>query len=69
MAASALATHTRIRELAYRQSGGVHVTLLWQEIEDSLIVLVVDEPAGTILRLAAGRQNALDVFNHPFAYA
>jgi hypothetical protein len=69
MAAGALITQTRIRELAYRQNGGIHVTLLWQETEDSLFVLVLDESAGTIQRVAAKRQNALDVFNHPFAYA
>jgi hypothetical protein len=69
MAAGALVKQTPVRELAYRQNGGIHVTLLWQESEDSLFVVVVDESAGTILRVAAERQNALDVFNHPFAYA
>jgi hypothetical protein len=69
MAAGALITRTPVRELAHRQNGGLHVTLLWQETEDSLFVLVLDEPAGTIRRIAAEPQNALDVFNHPFAYA
>lgn len=68
MAAGALVTTTRSRELAYRQSGGLHVTLLWQEAEENLFVVVLDESAGTITRVAAGPQNALDVFNHPFAY-
>jgi hypothetical protein len=69
MAAGALVKQTPVRELAYRQNGGIHVTLLWQESEDSLFVVVLDESAGTILRVAATRQNALDVFKHPFAYA
>lgn len=71
MAAGTLdtSTRTRTRELAYRQNGGIHVTLLWRQDDDSLSVIVVDEAAGTILRLTAGRQNALNVFNHPFAYA
>jgi hypothetical protein len=69
MAAGALVKQTPVRELAYRQNGGIHVTLLWQESEDSLFVVVLDESAGTILRVAAERQNALDVFKHPFAYA
>ena len=69
MAAGALVTRTRTRELAYRHNGGIHVTLLWQEGDDSLFVLVVDEPAGTVARVAAERHNALDVFEHPFAYA
>jgi len=69
MAAGALLTQTRTRELAYRANGGIHVTLLWQAEDDSLFVLVLDEPAGTVLRVAADRHNALDVFRHPFAYA
>ena len=73
MAAGALVTSTRtgtpVRELAHRQNGGIHVTLLWYETEDSLFVLVLDEAGGTIQRLAAEPHNALDVFNHPFAYA
>ena len=69
MAAGALITQTHTRELAYRSNGGLHVTLLWQEHEDQLFVLVLDERAGTVTRIAAERENALDVFNHPFAYA
>ena len=69
MAAGALVTQTRIHELAYRHNGGIHVSLLWQASDNSLFVLVVDEPAGTMLRIAAERHNALDVFRHPFAYS
>ena len=74
MAAGALITQTGTRELAYRSNGGLHVTLLWQEHDDTLngdqlFVLVLDERAGTVTRIAAERENALDVFNHPFAYA
>ena len=74
MAAGALSTPTvtagaRMRELAHRHAGGLHVTLLWQEPEDRLVVIVVDEPGGTVLSVPAGRENALDVFHHPFAYA
>ena len=71
--AGALLTTTLIglsvRELAYRHNGGIHVVLLWHETEDSLFVLVLDESAGTIQRVAAEPQNALDVFKHPYAYA
>lgn len=68
MAAGALITETT-RELAYRHNGGIHVTLLWAEHEDSLFVLVLDERAGTVTRIAAERENALEVYWHPFAYA
>jgi hypothetical protein len=69
MAAGALVKQTPFRELAYRQNGGIHVTLLWHGSEDRLFVVVLDESGGTILRVAAERHNALDVFKHPFAYA
>ena len=59
----------QLRELAYRSNAGLHVTLLWDEADDTLAVIVVDEPAATVLRVQAERHNALDVFNHPFAYA
>ena len=68
MAAGAVVSQTRTRELAYRQTGGLHVTLLWQESDDGLFVVVLDEAAGTILRIGAQPQNALDVFRHPFAH-
>ena len=68
MAAGALVTQRPVRELAYRHNSRIHVTLLWQETEDSLFVLVLDEAAGTIQRVAAKPHNALDVLNHPFVY-
>jgi hypothetical protein len=59
----------RMRELAYRESDGMHVTLLWSEADGELVVVVLDERTATAVRLAAQPGNALDVFNHPFAYA
>jgi hypothetical protein len=57
------------RELAYRESQGLEVTLLWHPDDDSLTVLVVDTWSGTSFALAADRDEVLDVFNHPFAHA
>lgn len=57
------------RELAYRESDGIQVTLLWHEQDDRLAVVVLDASTGTALEVEAGRENALEVFNHPFAYA
>ena len=69
MAAGATKTGTRTRELAYRESNGVHVTLFWREADDGLVVIVVDERAGTVFSLEPERDQALAAFNHPFAYA
>ena len=69
MAAGATKTRGRTRELAYRQSSGLHVTLFWRECDDRLVVNVVDEPAGTVFSIEPERDQALAAFNHPFAYA
>jgi hypothetical protein len=57
------------RELATRQSDGIHVVLLWLPGEDQLTVSVEDVRAGARFRLAVEPGRALDAFNRPFAYA
>jgi hypothetical protein len=57
------------RELAYRESDGLEVTLLWNQCEDELVVHVADSRTGTAFAVEAASDRALDVFNHPFSYA
>jgi hypothetical protein len=57
------------RELAHRVSDGLEVILLWQKLTDELTVAVSDERTGTYFELTAAPDQALDVFNHPFANA
>jgi hypothetical protein len=57
------------KELAYRQSDGLEVSLLWDPRDDSLAVLVVDERLGVTLELPVGGESPLEVFHHPFAVA
>ena len=57
------------RELAYRVSDGIQVVLLWHQGTDELLVTVSDERSGAFFELAAGPDQALEVFNHPFAHA
>ena len=57
------------RELAYRASEGIEILLLWHQGTDDLIVSVSDERSGAYFELAAGPDQALDVFNHPYAHA
>ena len=57
------------RELAARESDGVHVVLLWHPRENSLTVSVEDARAGDRFRIAVAPDRALDAFYHPFAYA
>ena len=57
------------KELAHRENDGIAVTLLWDSDSDRLIVTVRDWRTGEALDLGAEARNAMDVFNHPYAYA
>ena len=61
------ATHSR--ELAARESDGLHVVLLWHPRENALTVSVEDDRVGDQFQLAVAPDSALDAFYHPFAYA
>ena len=71
MSASQLQTSVSVagRELASRESDGVHVLLLWHPRDNTLTVSVEDARAGDSFRLAIAPERALDAFYHPFAYA
>jgi hypothetical protein len=60
---------TRARELAVRESDGIHVLLLWHPNENALTVSVEDARVGDRFQLAVAPDRALDAFYHPFAYA
>lgn len=60
---------TRARELAARESDGIHVLLLWHPDDNALTVTVEDERVGDRFQLAVAPDRALDAFYHPFAYA
>jgi antirestriction protein ArdC len=66
---TATTTHL-MRELDHRTSDGIDVRLLWNQHEDRVYVTVNDaktEEAFTI-EVRQG-ERAMDVFQHPFAYA
>ncbi len=63
-------TTTRIeKELDYRASNGVEVTLLWLPADDRLVVEVVDARLGETFEIDVHAAEALDAFHHPYAYA
>ena len=64
---SAAAPHTL--ELAARESGGIHVLLLWHPRADAITVSVEDDRRGDHFQVAVAPDRALDAFHHPFAYA
>ena len=57
------------RELAVRESDGIHVLLLWHPNEDAITVTVEDARIGDRLQLPVAPDHALEAFYHPFAYA
>ena len=57
------------RELASRESDGVHVLLLWHPRDDALTVSVEDLGAGRRFEISVDSRRALDAFYHPYAYA
>lgn len=61
-------TQANRTELAHRASNGIEVHLLWDRIDDTLVVSVSDD-LGESFELRVDPGEALDVFHHPFAYA
>jgi hypothetical protein len=56
-----------LRELAYRVSGGMEITLYWNAGEDRTSVEVWQPASGELLLLEVPRERALEAFYHPFA--
>ena len=63
------AAQARFRELAYRTNNGVEVVLFWHVPTNTLTVAVSDERTGAYFELPAEPDRALDIFEHPYAYA
>ena len=65
----ATTTITQKTELAHRTSDGIHVYLFWNQPSSRVTVRVFDERTNNGFELEVDSRNALDAFNHPFAYA
>jgi hypothetical protein len=59
----------RARELDHREADGLEVTLVWYPAEQAIAVKVLDTRTGERLEIPVDRADALEAFNHPFAYA
>ena len=60
---------TVIRELAARTADGITVFLLWRPGERDVLLRVDDARTGVRFELPVPGRDALEAFNHPFAYA
>ena len=61
--------HQSMIDLAERHSNDLDVVLMWDRSPEGFWVLVTHRASGRTGRITASAENALDVFNHPFAYA
>ena len=57
------------RELDFRCSDGLDVALLWDPETDRLKVTVFDGRSGDDFELEVSSDEAMDAFQHPYAYA
>ena len=59
----------RTRELDFRTSDGLEVTLLWDTETNGLTVAVFDSKSGDDFQIEVSSSEAIDAFHHPYAYA
>ena len=65
-----MASSNSHRELNHRSNDGIDCWLLCDPGTDSVRVRVSDDKAGADFEIPVkARHRAMDVFNHPFAYA
>jgi hypothetical protein len=62
-------TDSTLTELHHRSADGIEVTLLWSRRSNTLTVAVEDSRSGESFELPAPAEKALEIFEHPFAYA
>jgi hypothetical protein len=62
-------TDSTFTELHHRSADGIEVSLLWSRLTNALLVAVEDSRSGESFEVPAPADKALDVFEHPFAYA
>ena len=60
---------TERRELAHRTTDGIDVTLVWSQPSDRVTIAVFHSRSATALEFEVDGVDALDAFNHPYAYA
>jgi len=59
----------RTRELDFRSSDGLEVSLLWEPETSRVTVSVFDTKTGDDFEVEVSSNEAMDAFQHPYAYA
>jgi len=63
------ASTTARRELAHRAGNGIEVWLYWRKLTNRVSVEVLDQRLDESFEFEVEGQQALNAFNHPYAYA
>ncbi len=56
------------RELAHRSTSIIDVTLLWRRVDNMVTLRLVELVTGIEFEFGVRPEDALDAFNHPYAY-
>lgn len=56
------------RQMAHRANTFIEVTLLWRQADNSVLLRLVEVANRVEFELHVRPENALDAFNHPYAY-
>jgi hypothetical protein len=63
------ASEPAFRELDHRRNDGIDVRLLWNPVDESVLVTVSDDKTGDAFALTVEPSDAVDAFHHPYAHA
>jgi hypothetical protein len=56
-------------DIASRRSGGIEVMLMWNRLDETLAVVAFDAKTNEELTIPVLGDEAVEVYQHPFAYA
>jgi hypothetical protein len=56
------------RELSRRRTAGIDVVLYWCDMTSAVTLFVLDARTGEAFEVEVDGAQALDAFNHPYAY-
>jgi hypothetical protein len=56
------------QEIAHRSNTFIEVSLLWRQVDDSVLLRVVELANRVEFELRVPPEDALEAFNHPYAY-
>jgi hypothetical protein len=59
----------KLVDLATRRGGGIEVALIWDREQQTLVVFAHDGQTSEEVAIPVSREEASDVYRHPFAYA